>query len=213
MRRREGVVMTITLALLHVFVIAAALAVVKLTPNRSLTLEPPSVAARTVVTDDTSLLPSVGGSAPLPSSGALASALAGRMAGTKNLTGVVADVATGRVLFQSGADVGATPASVTKLATSTAVLASPGPAHQISTRVVRTATGIVLVGGGDPTLTTAPSPAAFPHAATLSSLAAQVAATLKGQRVRVDDDSSLFSGPKTGPGWTPTTSPAVTPRR
>jgi hypothetical protein len=44
-RRPERAVAMITLALLNVFLVMAALAVVKLTPDRSLALRPPTVAA------------------------------------------------------------------------------------------------------------------------------------------------------------------------
>jgi D-alanyl-D-alanine carboxypeptidase/D-alanyl-D-alanine-endopeptidase (penicillin-binding protein 4) len=61
---------------------------------------------------------------------------------------------------------------------------------------------VVLVGGGDPTLTAAApgKPGAYPGAARISDLARQ----LRGVRVtRVEVDDSLFTGPAVSPYWAP----------
>jgi D-alanyl-D-alanine carboxypeptidase len=67
------------------------------------------------------------------------------------------------------------------------------------------ASSIVLVGGGDPTLAAGHPPASnYPQSATLASLAALTARKLrsKGVRaVRLDYDTSLFTGPLLAPGW------------
>ncbi|WP_233221456.1 D-alanyl-D-alanine carboxypeptidase/D-alanyl-D-alanine endopeptidase [Streptomyces carminius] len=70
-------------------------------------------------------------------------------------TAAVVDVATGRQLYGSEADRAVTPASTIKIATAVAALSAAGPDHRIATRVVWDAAErrIVLVGGGDPTLT------------------------------------------------------------
>jgi D-alanyl-D-alanine carboxypeptidase/D-alanyl-D-alanine-endopeptidase (penicillin-binding protein 4) len=121
---------------------------------------------------------------------------------------VVADLASGRVLFARAATTPATPASSAKVATAVAALSVLGPAARFTTRVVRgPAPGsIVLVGGGDPTLAAGRVPASdYPRPATLASLARQTARWLRahGQRsVRLGYDVSLFSGPLTAPGWT-----------
>ncbi len=199
----------ITLALLNVFLVGASLAVVKLTPDRSLALRPPTVAARTVVTKEPPALAMTSSAAPLPSVGSLAQRLAGPMQASglgTNLTGTVIDVSTRRPLFSSHADVPAVPASTTKLTTSVAVLASAGPAHRLTTRAVRVGNRVVIVGGGDPTLAVAPAANAYPRPASLSELARQTAAALKVdgiRRVRVDYDVSAFQGSRTGPGWKP----------
>lgn len=207
MGRPERAVAMITLALLNVFIVMAALAVVKLTPDRSLVLRPPTVAARSVVPAGKLAMAPVAATAPLPSPASLAARLAGPMAGSglgANLNGTVIDAMTHKALFTSRADQPAVPASTTKLTTSTAVLASVGPDHRITTSVVRDGNGVVLVGGGDPTLTTTAPKNAYPRPATLADLATQTAAALKAagvRRVKVDYDASAYEGSTSGPGW------------
>jgi D-alanyl-D-alanine carboxypeptidase len=208
-RRPERAVAMITLALLNVFLVMAALAVVKLTPDRSLALRPPTVAARSIVPAGRLAMAPVAASAPLPTPGSLATRLAGPMSGSglgADLTGTVIDAMTHKTLYASRADQPAVPASTTKLTTSTAVLASVGPDHRITTSVVRDGNGVVLVGGGDPTLTTSAPKNAYPKPATLTDLAAQTATALKAagvRRVRVDYDASAYEGSTSGPGWKP----------
>lgn len=115
------------------------------------------------------------------------------------VTGSVVDAVTGKQLFGANADRPTTPASTIKLATSVAVLAARGPDHRIETPVVRTRDGrVVLVGGGDPTLTED----------DLDALAADTARALKSgtrsagkgrPKVRVGYDVSLYSGPDLHP--------------
>ncbi|WP_245667947.1 D-alanyl-D-alanine carboxypeptidase/D-alanyl-D-alanine endopeptidase [Actinomadura macra] len=143
-----------------------------------------------------------------------ASALAGRLSpliggpGAK-INAVVIDAVTRRPLFEQRAGQPATPASTTKLATSVAVLASVGPQHRIITRAVRNpGGGVVLVGGGDPTLTALPARpgAGHPPYASLAELAKQTASALKSSgvmRVRVNYDASAYQGPSTAPSWKP----------
>ncbi|SEN05381.1 D-alanyl-D-alanine carboxypeptidase/D-alanyl-D-alanine endopeptidase [Actinacidiphila rubida] len=105
-------------------------------------------------------------------------------------TGAVIDVTTGRLLYGHRATTASTPASLTKIATAVAALGTLGPAHRLSTTVVTTAPGtIVLVGGGDPTL-------------ELSGLADDTAAALKARgvaSVRLAYDTSFFAGPALHP--------------
>ena len=69
----------------------------------------------------------------------------------------------------------------------------------------RASGGIVLVGGGDPTLAVNDYPSSdYPRPATLAALAASTARALKaeGRRsVRLGYDTSLYSGPGMAPGW------------
>ncbi|HEX5200630.1 D-alanyl-D-alanine carboxypeptidase/D-alanyl-D-alanine-endopeptidase [Paractinoplanes rhizophilus] len=115
----------------------------------------------------------------------------------------VVDVASGQPLYDRNADVPNTPASTTKLLTAATVLAARGPAYRLRTvAVAGSAPGeVVLVGGGDPTLSV-DAKALFPGAARLDQLAAQVTKALGGAKpTRVLVDTSLFSGPETGTGW------------
>jgi D-alanyl-D-alanine carboxypeptidase len=207
--RRERAVAMLTLALLNVFLVTAALAVVKLTPDRSLALRPPTVAARSIVVAGPPALAAAASTAPLPTGSSLAARIAGPMRASglgANLSGTVIDATTRRTLFASHADVPAVPASTTKLTTSIAVLASAGPDRRLTTSVVRGGGSVILVGGGDPTLTTVSSKNAYPRPASLTDLAKQTAAALKASgttQVRVDYDVSGYQGGRSGPGWKP----------
>lgn len=115
----------------------------------------------------------------------------------------VLDVASEEVLYARNADTMTTPASTTKLLTAAAVLSARGPAYRIGTRAVAgSAPGeVVLVGGGDPTLSVG-AKGQFPGAARLDQLAAQVKKALGGtEPTKVTIDTSLFSGPETAVGW------------
>jgi len=115
----------------------------------------------------------------------------------------VLDGVTGDVLYAQKADVPLTPASTTKLLTAASALAARGPSYQIATKAVAgSAAGeVVLVGGGDPTLSVN-SKGLFPGAARLDDLAAQVKKALGGVKpTKVIVDTSLFSGPETATGW------------
>ncbi|MFI9239340.1 D-alanyl-D-alanine carboxypeptidase/D-alanyl-D-alanine-endopeptidase [Streptomyces sp. NPDC053079] len=111
----------------------------------------------------------------------------------------VVDVASGEPLFGAGQDVAYTPASTIKLATSAAALAALGPEHRIETTVVDGGAGrIVLVGGGDPTLTARPAQGPGPRFASLSELADATARALKARgtaRTALAYDASRYTGP------------------
>jgi D-alanyl-D-alanine carboxypeptidase/D-alanyl-D-alanine-endopeptidase (penicillin-binding protein 4) len=92
------------------------------------------------------------------------------------------------------------------------VLTTLGPSATLATKVVAGANPgeVVLVGGGDPTLSrTAPSKT-YPGAATMVDLATQVRAAVPAATpiTRVVVDSSLFTGPLTAPGWAPGDAPS-----
>ena len=117
----------------------------------------------------------------------------------------VIDVAGGTALFTRAPGAPAAPASTAKLLTAAAVLAVRPATYRIPTTVRRGAGGaIVLVGGGDPTLTGAPAgtPGDYPGAARISDLAAQLRrGGVRPSRIVVDD--SLFTGPSVSPAWAP----------
>ncbi|MFE9626992.1 D-alanyl-D-alanine carboxypeptidase/D-alanyl-D-alanine-endopeptidase [Streptomyces sp. NPDC006527] len=111
-------------------------------------------------------------------------------------TAAVVDVATGERLYGIGADEALTPASTTKIATAVAALSAMGPDHRITTRVALEpdTTEVVLVGGGDPTLTARPDPGGF---ADLRTLAASTAAALKQRGITqatLSYDTTLYAG-------------------
>ncbi|MFE7525947.1 D-alanyl-D-alanine carboxypeptidase/D-alanyl-D-alanine-endopeptidase [Kitasatospora sp. NPDC057542] len=137
---------------------------------------------------------------------ALAAALADKSLG--EVTFAVADAGTGRLLYGSGENAPATPASTTKLATAIAALSLVPGDTRLHTRVVRGMDPgtITLVGGGDPTLTALPAdqvqiggqPADADTApASLDALAQQTAGTLQSlgtATVQLDYDLSMYTG-------------------
>ncbi|WP_169807869.1 D-alanyl-D-alanine carboxypeptidase/D-alanyl-D-alanine endopeptidase [Actinomadura hibisca] len=172
--------------------------------------QPPTVAARDLARTAATVPAADPGAARAPDPSALAGRLAGPAGGAgAKINAVVIDAVTRRPLFQQRADQPATPASTTKLATSVAALAALGPGHRIATRVVRGPGGaVVLVGGGDPTLTALPARPedGHPPYASLADLARRTAAALRSagvRRTRVDYDASAYQGPRTAAGWKP----------
>ncbi|MET8578181.1 D-alanyl-D-alanine carboxypeptidase/D-alanyl-D-alanine-endopeptidase [Streptomyces sp. NPDC005012] len=175
-------------------------------------------------------------SGTLPTSAALERALGPLLddpaLGSRRSAAVV-DVATGRTLFERGAGTALLPASTTKIATGVAALSAMGPDHRFTTRaVLRPAPGgapagsddggkgagkknkgapeLVLVGGGDPTLTAREKPGGW---ASMRELASLTAAALERQgvdEVALRYDASLFKGSRIHPiGVNPNISPVT----
>jgi D-alanyl-D-alanine carboxypeptidase/D-alanyl-D-alanine-endopeptidase (penicillin-binding protein 4) len=123
----------------------------------------------------------------------------------QRLLGRVVDARTGTVLFDAHGNTPAAPASTAKLLTAAAILAVRGPEARFATTVYDAGRGtVVIVGGGDPTLTAAPAgkPPVYAGAARLADLAAAI--TKSGVTVRrIVVDSSLFPGPSVSPAWDP----------
>jgi D-alanyl-D-alanine carboxypeptidase/D-alanyl-D-alanine-endopeptidase (penicillin-binding protein 4) len=120
----------------------------------------------------------------------------------------VLDVRTGSPLLKVRPGTALPPASLSKLATCTAALETMDAGTRLRTRVVRGARRpgvLVLVGGGDPTLSVNGHGAVLPGAARLSRLADRTVAALPSDtvRVRVQVDDSLFRGPSVAPSWEP----------
>jgi len=197
-------------ALVLLLVAAATFAVIGLVggtdPGGSTT---PAPVARTPqlppVVDPTPVLAADAGAEPVPDPALLAGMLAPELSDPRlggRVNGRVVDVATGDVLFEQSADRAVMPASTAKLATALAVESAVPAGLRLST-IVRTGAvpgQIVLVGGGDPTLSSAAEGNTYPGSATVADLAAQVAAGgLPVSAILVD--STRFSGPTTGPGW------------
>ncbi|MEU0069439.1 D-alanyl-D-alanine carboxypeptidase/D-alanyl-D-alanine-endopeptidase [Streptomyces sp. NPDC006332] len=111
--------------------------------------------------------------------------------------GVVVDVTSGKRLYGVGADLALTPASTTKIATAVAALSALGADHRLTTRAALEPGGknLVLVGGGDPTLTARQDAEGW---ASLRTLAAETAAALKKRDIRavtLSYDTTLYTGP------------------
>ena len=120
---------------------------------------------------------------------------------------LVIDLTTGRPVFRAGAST-ITPASTTKLVTSTAALETLGPMVRFRTSVrwVPRTRQLVLVGGGDPFLASSPrrGQGSYPARADVQTLAQQAVGrlrALKVSRVRLAFDDSYFTGPAVNPAW------------
>ena len=162
---------------------------------------PPAVTAKS------SIVPVAAG-APMPAQSALAAALALPAADPNlgKLGGRVTDAMTGEELWQQYDDVLLQPASTNKTLTSAAALLALDREARVTTRVVAASQPgtVVLVGGGDPTLSAVPpgQDTWYHGAARISDLADQVRRSgVTPTAVQVD--TSLFSGPTFAPGWDP----------
>jgi D-alanyl-D-alanine carboxypeptidase/D-alanyl-D-alanine-endopeptidase (penicillin-binding protein 4) len=162
------------------------------------------------------VLPGFSDGGPLPTESGLAAALTSALAdpGLGTQVGVsIVDAETGESLYSRSATTGLVPASTLKIATAVAALEALGPDHRLTTKAVlqpgEPAT-VVLVGGGDPTLAgpraTGTASPGYPQPAKLIDLVdATVKALADGgvTTVRLGYDTSLYSGPDTGPAWKP----------
>ncbi|EXG79363.1 D-alanyl-D-alanine carboxypeptidase/D-alanyl-D-alanine endopeptidase [Cryptosporangium arvum] len=166
----------------------------------------PAVAAGPVFTDPPAVLTPDDDSAEPPTEAGLTTALSALLTDSRLGSSVavsVRDAENGTTLFSRNADTPVTPASTTKTVTAAGVLLAYGPAHRLTTKVVKGATEgeIVIVGGGDPTLAFGEK-MSYPGSARLDVLAKDVKTALNGAPVtRIVVDGTLFSGPTVGPGW------------
>src|SRR6478609_5398964 len=123
-----------------------------------------------------------------------------------SLEAQVVNAKTGQTLFdRNGVKPGPT-ASVLKTLTSAAALATLGPDYRVSTTVVAGSTPgqIVIVGGGDVTLSRLPGGqgAFYTGAPSIQDLANQAKQAMGGQEITsIVVDTSLFGGPLWQPSW------------
>ncbi|MFE7841808.1 D-alanyl-D-alanine carboxypeptidase/D-alanyl-D-alanine-endopeptidase [Streptomyces sp. NPDC057474] len=157
----------------------------------------PAPSARSVLAG----LGGASGAGSTPESAALAAALDpflnSSVLGPRRAAAVV-DVETGEQLYDQNADDALTPASTTKIATAAAALSAAGADHRIETRTVLEpdSTEVVLVGGGDPTLTAHKDTGGY---ASLRTLADGTAAALDKRHlneITLTYDASLYEGPE-----------------
>ncbi|MEU5847241.1 D-alanyl-D-alanine carboxypeptidase/D-alanyl-D-alanine endopeptidase [Saccharopolyspora shandongensis] len=148
--------------------------------------------------------------APLPQQSGIRSVLAGPLSDTQalgTLGGVVLDAQTGSVLWQQNQGQALMPASTGKLLTTSAALLALDHQHRFTTKVVRGSTpgSVVLVGGGDPTLSKLPAgeESVYDGAPRLDDLAAQVMAATGGNVSSLQVDTSRYTGPRVAQGWLP----------
>ncbi|MGW5734885.1 MULTISPECIES: D-alanyl-D-alanine carboxypeptidase/D-alanyl-D-alanine endopeptidase [Streptomyces] len=148
-----------------------------------------------------------GGSAPAVDGKALAGVLdpllKAKALGPER-SAVVIDAVTGRQVYGKGGDDGLTPASTTKIATAVAALTAAGADHRITTKAVvePDSEEVVLVGGGDPTLTARKDGPYADSSASLRELAEDTARALKDRgadKVTLTYDTSLYTGEQQHP--------------
>ncbi|WP_233191134.1 D-alanyl-D-alanine carboxypeptidase/D-alanyl-D-alanine-endopeptidase [Cryobacterium sp. M96] len=122
----------------------------------------------------------------------------------------VVNASTGEVLFDRGGDTSSRTASVLKVLTSAAALEVLGPDYRATTTVVTGSTpgSVVLVGGGDLTLTRLPTgtESVYPGAAHVDELARQTLAAWRANPANPPItslvlDASFFGGPGWEPSW------------
>lgn len=201
-RRSTYVVVGVAVLLLVVVVVAAAALVAGRQTTEQQAVEPapaPATAAPAVVP--------VSESADTPTPEGLSAALRMVLADPNlgRFTGRITDALTGDELWAQGADVPMQPASTNKVLTAAAALLTLDRDARLTTRVVSPSPGVVvLVGGGDQTLSAAPrdEDTWYRDAARIVDLADQVRRS--GVAVNtVQVDVSAYPGPTMAPGWDP----------
>lgn len=130
------------------------------------------------------------------------------------LSAAVQDAATGKMLYSHHATEPMAPASTNKLLTSAAALQRLDGQHRFRTKVVTGKSGgIILVGGGDPYLTSK-THTTDPLRGSLQQLAAATAEKLRSngtKRIRLGYDATLFDGPAWNSHWPTDYRDQVTP--
>lgn len=123
----------------------------------------------------------------------------------------IVDAASGQPLYRQGADLPVLPASTLKLVTAVAALTVLPAGTTLRTTLVTSGTvaggvltgDLVLVGGGDPTLSSLDTPA-YPAPARLSALVQAVRRRgITAVTGAIVVDTSAYTGPTLGPGWKP----------
>jgi serine-type D-Ala-D-Ala carboxypeptidase/endopeptidase (penicillin-binding protein 4) len=123
-----------------------------------------------------------------------------------SFSGAVVNANTGELLFDRGASTGVTQGAVVQVLTAAAALNILGPDYTLSTRVYEGSSPgtIVLVGGGDSTLSRLPAgqESVYQGAAKLASLAAEVKAAYSGTVTNIVLDATAWSsGDKWDATW------------
>ncbi|MGV9822897.1 D-alanyl-D-alanine carboxypeptidase/D-alanyl-D-alanine endopeptidase [Nocardia xishanensis] len=143
--------------------------------------------------------------APAPSPAGVVAAL-GPVLGNPDLgvfAGIVTDAASGTTLWSQDPGTPMIPSSTAKILTTAAALLALPPDQRVTTKVVDGAASdeLVLVGGGDPTLTAqADGKGYYPNGPRLADLVAQI--RLSGRAVdTIVVDTTAFAGATMARGW------------
>ncbi|WP_433208045.1 D-alanyl-D-alanine carboxypeptidase/D-alanyl-D-alanine endopeptidase [Nocardia sp. CA-107356] len=145
--------------------------------------------------------------ASAPTAAGIAAALAQVVANPDlgAFAGEVTDADSAMVLWSAESDKPMIPSSTAKILTTAAALLTLPSDHQVSTSVVTGSAPneLVLVGGGDPTLTAQPDGKGYyPNGPRLSDLVTQIKSS--GRVVdTIVVDTSAYAGAPMAPGWDP----------
>jgi D-alanyl-D-alanine carboxypeptidase/D-alanyl-D-alanine-endopeptidase (penicillin-binding protein 4) len=127
--------------------------------------------------------------------------------GMGDFAGQVTDPATGHVLWDHTSGTALVPGSTGKLLTMAAALLTIDPTDRLATRVVQGANPgtVILVGGGDPTLTALPAGkvGVYPDPPRLTALADAVKKSAKAPITTVLVDTSRYQGAGLQATWDP----------
>ncbi|MDT7580606.1 MAG: hypothetical protein QOK35_1870 [Pseudonocardiales bacterium] len=131
--------------------------------------------------------------------------------GLGDFTGVVTDPATGAVLWDHTGGTPLVPGSTAKLLTTAAALLTLDQTDRLATKVVAGPDPgtVVLVGGGDPTLTALPAgkQGVYPDPSRLTALADAVRKAAKAPVTRVLVDTGRYQGATLQSSWEPSDVP------
>ncbi|MEU4323479.1 D-alanyl-D-alanine carboxypeptidase [Nocardia fluminea] len=143
--------------------------------------------------------------APAPTVAGIAAALA-PVVGNPDLgvfAAQVSDPGSGTVLWSQEPAKAMIPSSTAKIMLVAAALLTLPDDQRVTTKVLAGAPGeLVLVAGGDPTLTTRAAGGYYTDGARIADLAAQVRAAGR-QAKAIVVDTSAYSGPSMASGWDP----------
>ncbi|MDV3128837.1 D-alanyl-D-alanine carboxypeptidase/D-alanyl-D-alanine-endopeptidase [Mycobacterium sp. 21AC1] len=203
-RRSTHVAVGVAVIVLVAAVVAVAAVTTGHRSSEAQSVKPAPPAA----TADPGITP-VADSAPTPTLGGLAAALAPALADPNlgDVTGRITDASTGAQLWEQHSDVPMQPASVNKVLTTAAALLTLERDARLATTVLAASSRpglVILKGGGDTTLSAAPAGTDtwYKGAARISDLADQIRQSgIKVTAVQVD--TSAYSGPTMAPGWDP----------
>lgn len=202
--RRASVWWTV-IPVLVLLVVAAVVAVVAVTVDSDGPDAAANAPARPAPASVSPAIVPVAANAPEPTPAGVAAQLASvtRDPRLGTLSGEVSDALTGQTLWSVNPGTAMTPASTTKILTAAAALLTLPLDATLTTRVVDAGNGrIVVVGAGDPTMSSQPdgTDTFFTDAPRIADLAAQIRRS--GRSVSsVAVDTSLFTGPEFASTW------------
>ena len=209
-RRKGRKTLFVSIALLIIVGVAAGISFLgpaAYSPLRLLGLAGPTTSAPPAPDDPVFAVKPVTATSVAPTSQGVAAMLTGLATNPAlgTVTGSVIDPVTGETLWQRDAEKPVTPASTGKLLATAAAVLTLDPQARLTTKVVAgpDPQTVVLVGGGDPTLSALPAgkESVYPGAAHLDDLVNQVKQRTNGTVRKIILDTSFYSGTGMASGW------------